>query len=237
MRHGTRTATTTTTAPRGGDQIKLGPEPQAFALKFITGKDVQSNFPGGRVMFSAVDGRKIFLNDEDANELEHALLDQRIQPGQPIVVSRVQHGRGGGFAMRVELAEEPRADRAPAPARHGGRQESSFTEALLEKSVELARSRGAGAFISQPTPETPRGPQRMADIQEKPEPPASSKGKMANLLAGALIASIDGYKLAAEYAASKGIPVKIEFEIRAEDLRQSATAMLIEYWRNGGTRA
>jgi hypothetical protein len=234
MPHGASTAVRS-------DQIKLGPRPEIFALKFLTGKDVQSSFPGGRVMFTAVDGRKIFLNDEDANELEHALADQQIRSGQEIAVSRIQHGRGGGFAIRVELAETRRSDRRdPAPARHGSATPRTWgdftanptTEELLDRSVRIAQHDPAAFRQDRHVQRAmvPAGPEMAA-------PPASAKGSMGKLLAGSLIASIDAYLLAADYAKAKGVPVSIKLDFNGEDIRSSASVMQIEYYRSGGTRA
>lgn len=59
---------------------------------------------------------------------------------------------------------------------------------------------------------------------------------MTGLLAGALMASVDAYVIAADYARSKGIGVEMNLDITGEDIRSSATAMLIQYWREDGTR-
>jgi hypothetical protein len=127
-------------APRQ-DEIKLETNrPQTFALKFATGKEVGQ---WGNVMFTAVDERRLFLNTEDANEFEHALVDLNYQPAEFIRVTRTKHGsaRGGGFSIRVERVEDtagaaPSCE-VPAPSRE---------EALLAKSVEMARQNGAQAF-------------------------------------------------------------------------------------------
>jgi hypothetical protein len=71
---------------------------------------------------------------------------------------------------------------------------------------------------------------------EMPAPPASAKGSMGKLLAGALIASIDAYLLAADYAKAKNIPVSLKLDFSGEDIRSSASVMQIEYYRSGGTR-
>ena len=79
--------------------------PQTFALKYSTGKEVGEH---GNVMFSTVDGGRLFLNPEDTSEFEHALSDLQYKPGEPIRVTRVKHGkeRGGGFAIRVERTQQ-----------------------------------------------------------------------------------------------------------------------------------
>ena len=234
----------TAISPRGDDQIKLTGGPVVFALRFMTGKDVQSKFPGGRVMFTAVDERKLFLNDEEANEFEHALLDLGIQPAEFIRVTRVTHGRGGGFSIRVERVEDD-PDPAPAPTRRHGpaRAEApSRIEAQLEASIPLARQHGAAAFhekkrAAAPEEETTARKDRYntstsGQPESTPAAPASAKGSMSALLAGALCASIDAYAIATEYAITRGCPVAFT----SEDLRSSANTFLIQHWRDGGTR-
>lgn len=54
------------------------------------------------------------------------------------------------------------------------------------------------------------------------------------MLAGALIASIDAYVIAAEYGRSKGIHVELNLDFNAEDIRCSANSMLMEYWKKSG---
>jgi hypothetical protein len=139
-------ATAINRAPRL-DEIKLQTNiPQTFALKYRDGKEVGS---WGNVMFTAVDGRRLFLNTEDANEFEHALTDLEYKPAEVIRVTRVKHGkaRGGGFSIRVERVDEldrvepsravssrinPSRDARSAPPQ-------TETETLLERSIELAR--------------------------------------------------------------------------------------------------
>jgi hypothetical protein len=86
---------------------------ETVALKYLQGKSVESRFPGGRCMFSLTDGRKLFLNDEDGLDLQHRLTDLRIQPGEPIKLTKIKHPHGGGHSLRVERAEpaEPELER------------------------------------------------------------------------------------------------------------------------------
>jgi len=237
-------------SPRGDDQIKLTGGPVVFALRFTTGKNVMSKFPGGRVMFTAVDERKLFLCDEEANEFEHALLDLRIEPAEFIRVTRVTHGRGGGFSIRVErIEDDPDPPAAESPLRHGPARAAAPTkeaptkeEALLEKSIPLARAHGATAFHAPKqrpvaSEEETTGRKNYDSNQDQPDhtpaPPASTRGTMSALLAGALCAAIDAYAIADEYARTKGYPT---VEFTAEDVRCSANTFLIQYWRDGGTR-
>jgi hypothetical protein len=57
------------------------------------------------------------------------------------------------------------------------------------------------------------------------------------MIAATLIASIDAYLVAAEYAKSKGIAVTLQLDFNAEDVRASATSSMIEcFKREGGVR-
>jgi hypothetical protein len=110
------TATMPATMPRIGDEIKLDDAPQVFALRYMEGKQVPSRFPGGRAMFTAFDNRKLFLNDDETSQLEHALAEQGIRPGEHIEVSRISHGRGGGFSIRIQRVMSERAQGASVSA-------------------------------------------------------------------------------------------------------------------------
>lgn len=97
------------------NKIELDETPQTFALKQpANGKEV-GQF--GSVMYSASDGRVLFVVAEDASDFHHQLVDLGIQPGEAIRVSRVRHGRGGGFAIRVARVSD--AEEGP-PEPKGG---------------------------------------------------------------------------------------------------------------------
>jgi hypothetical protein len=191
----------TATMPRV-DDIRLDANPQVFALKFIEGKPVASRYPGGRVMFTAVDNRKLFLNDEEASEFEHALRDLRVQPADFIAVARVTHGRGGGYSIRVKRIDEPAdasparaydADDAPAwvretPREPQARQAPTREEALLEKSVAIARQHGAQAFHAA-------------------APKASPVSTEAQRMMSAMCAAIDALAETQAYATKRGMGI------------------------------
>lgn len=148
----------------GSPDIKLEyGVPQTFALKFTEGKSVESRFPGGRVMFTAIDERKLFLDDEDANDLERTLHGLGIGKGDFIRVTKIRHPRGGGHSIRVEAVDERedpgtlavsrvKPDPDPAarrPARMTAQpRTASREEVLLEKSVAMARESGPAAFAA-----------------------------------------------------------------------------------------
>lgn len=211
-----------------GNDIKLDyGVAQVFALKFVTGKSVESRYPGGRVMFTAIDERKLFLDDEDANDFERALTELGIGPADFVKATKIRHARGGGHSIRVEVVEddEPQSD----------------LERDLTRSIEAQRarqSRRPEAGDRRPTSQAPRTTSTNTNNvpTSATAPPATAKGTMTGLLAGALMASVDAYVIAADYAKSKGIAVEMNLDITGEDIRSSATAMLIQYWREDGTR-
>lgn len=224
------------------DTIALNPKnygvPFVFALAYTSGKNGQNSlYPPflPRVMFSAVDGRKLFLDSEDASEFERALAEIGIKPGELIEATMVKYARGGGHGITVRRVTEPvpapvETPRAPLAGGAPGRltksegckndRQPDDTAALLERSIEMAQR---GEKFRQPEPAKPITP---------------AVGKFSGVLAAALIASIDGYLLAAEYAKSKGLTVGWSIEFNAEDIRNSATSMMIESFRreSGGAR-
>lgn len=232
----------------GSHEIKLEyGVAQVFAPKFVAGKNCgDAKFPPylPRVLFTAMDDRKLWMDAEDGSDLERGMRDLGIRPGDFIRVTKVRNPRGGGHSIRVERVDEPET-REPEPRSRESRESRdaappSRMEAELEKSLELARRHGPGAFITRPAPDAamPAAPrtERYQDNQPINVTPAPPVATMTALVAGALIASIDAYLIAAEYAKSKNIPVELRLEFNAEDVRQSATSCLIEYWRDGGTR-
>ena len=215
----------TATMPRAGNEIKFEyGVAQKFALKYTTGKNCgEAKFPpfGPRVLFTALDDRRLWLGGEDASDFEHALVDLGIQPADFIRVTKIKHPRGGGHSIRVERADDANdADDAPAWVRDTGSdpdmrhavrmppsREVSREEALLEKSVELARERGAAAFH--------RAPARIS--------PQTPKPAAAHQLMGAFCAAIDACAAAQEYAVRKGLNVAFT----SEDVRACAISIYI----------
>jgi len=234
-------ATAINRAPRL-DEIKLETNiPQTFALKYSTGKAVGN---WGNTMFTAIDERRMFLNDEDTGEFEHALLDLRYQPGDFIRVTRVKHGtvRGGGFAIRVERVEDEDGPEEPArrvqrsvalsPHKGGGQAAAtpSRTEALLEKSVEMARN-GEKFRTREAAPISPESKTASTPCHAQALPngspaitPASAK------LLSAYMTAVDTLIEAQGYAQRKGLMLSVT----CEDVRCLAATIFID--QKGGTR-
>ena len=185
------------------NEIKLGPAPARFALKFIEGKNLgDSKYPPflPRVLFTCVDDRRIYLDTESASEMEHALVTLGIQPGEYILATK---NRGG---VRVERAAV--GDPVRIPAQQAPQPRTSNMEALLERSVELARERGPAAFIS-------------------PEPAVISP--MAQQMCAAMAAAVDSIIETQAYAQRRGLGVTFS----EESVRAIALTIFIQNAKGG----
>ncbi len=208
--------------------------PETLAFRFIEGKNLgDSKFPPflPRVVFSTVDGRSLFLDSEDASDLERGMRELGIDPAQGDVarITLVKHPRGGGHSLRVERADGP-----PARLSRPAESEDPRTVALLERSLEMARNREASA--PRQTPAAPSHQQtNNGPIPERPmtNVPTKEPGTFAKLLSGALCAAIDGYAIAGAYAEAKGVA----FDYSVEDIRCSSTTLLIEWFKREGARS
>lgn len=222
--------------PRRVDDHKIVLEPnipQVFALKQpMKGKEVGQY---GSVMYTAIDERKLFIVAEDVSDFHHTMQDMQIQPAEFIKVTRVKHGgRGGGYSIRVERVPDDGDAREPVTETQLERDLTRSIEAQRERIAHPGAGRNPAPQSAAPRTTTSTN----TNNRPTPEtaPPATAKGTMTGLLAGALMASVDAYVIAADYARSKGIGVEMNLDITGEDIRSSATAMLIQYWREDGTR-
>jgi hypothetical protein len=217
---------TTQTRPylAGNDSIKLEyGVPQIACFKWLEGKSVPSQF-GERAMFTAIDSRKLFVDGEDASDIERGMRDLAIRPGEDFVrLTKIRHSRGGGHSIRVERVEDNNApawvrDTATAPASR----QPSREEALLEKSVELARERGAAAFHRAPariSPEPPPAPATEANNGDHSARPDDTARRLMSCFA----ASIEAITEAQSFADRKGL--KVTFT--SEDVRATAISAYI----------
>jgi hypothetical protein len=223
--------------------------PQVFALKFAEGKSVESRYPGGRVMFTALDERKLFLDDEDANDLERAMRDLGLGVADFMKVTKIRHARGGGHSIRVERVADPadgERDNAPAWVRDGGASgrdpdmrhpavrmpAQTREEALLEKSVEMARERGAGAFQRTPSrvsPEPPPAPAAATNNSDHTAGAAIFTTDAAPMLA-AMCAAVDAIVETQAYAQRRGLGVTFS----EESVRAIGLSIYIGNQRSGG---
>jgi hypothetical protein len=194
--------------PQFGGEIKLDINPQVFALRWIEGKSVQSRFPGGRVMFSASDGRKLFLNDEEASELEHGLRELDIRANELFRAQRISHTRGGGFSIRVERTAPPVA--APAASAY-----SLQGHALAPAPIEPNNR--------------PNNSRDQANTPAPPAPPTSAPAESPNPMAQAFVEAIDAIRYAQQYAQRAGAGLTFS----EESVRAAAISIYIQTSKGG----
>jgi hypothetical protein len=216
---------TTQTRPyvAGSDQIKLEyGVPQIACFKWLEGKSVPSQF-GERAMFTAIDSRKLFVDGEDASDIERGMRELAIRPGEDFVrLTKIRHARGGGHSIRVERVEDTGDTREPAWVRDAAPapRQPTREEALLEKSLELARERGAAAFQRTPSRISP-------DPAPAPAVPSTNNGDhsvRAHQLKGSFLAAIDAIAEAQKYADAQGL--KVTFT--SDDVRAAAISVFIQ---------
>ena len=165
-------------------------------------------------MYTAIDDRKFFVVKDEASDFHHTMIALAIQPAEFIRVTRIKHGgRGGGFSLRVERVEDaPELVPQPEPqyVRQPQRQypaPPSRTEALLEKSVEMARTQGPGSFRTEP---------RTVEETAQPISPAAVR------LCSTMCVLIDALAEGRAFAQRRGI------DLTNEDLRCLVTTAFIQ---------
>lgn len=214
-------ANATATMPRpisGGDQITLEyGKAEVFALRFTSGKSVPSKYPGGRVMFSSVDRGALFLNDEDAGDLEISLRKLGVEPGDLIRVMKVKMPHGGGHALRVERVSD--AAEPPPTSRAQFAEPPSRMESLLEKSIEMARGRTAYEHEPRFTEPVQRSATPVAPVTAKPLTATHAKFLSAYMVAIDIIAE------ARVYLGRTDLPVDV---VTFGDIRALAATIIID---------
>lgn len=181
---------------------------EIIALKFESGKNCTGQF-GPQVQFTTVDDRIFWLDETPANDVEKSLAEQGIRTGQEFRITKVKTSHGGHRFAVEAIAARRDAGGHNVPER--GR-ETRYAEPV--GAAPAARPASAGVST--------------------PAPPTAAQKTCTQTLAGALIASIDAYLIAVEYAKAKGIECSIPFlEFTADDIRQSATSLMIECFKRG----
>lgn len=232
---------------RTSTEIKLDPGvPQVFALKYVTGKNLgNSQYPPfmPRVLFTAVDNRKLWMDAEEASAFELRLRELRVQPADFIRVLRVR--RGG--EIHVELAEESKLERELMQSLDAGderkraarattstprRAPGAAARALTEQEayeLGLSSERGAGTGSTAPATEEHynNSPNHTADPATAPG--AARITPAAARLCASFMAAIDAVGEAQTYADRRGL--KITFT--SEDVRSTAISCYISACREG----
>jgi hypothetical protein len=214
---------TATARPHAGEiKFEYG-VPQTFALKFLEPKVFENSF-GPRGMFTTTDDgfgeRKIWMDYEPASNMAIELRRLGVRVGEPLRVTKVKHQRGGGHGYLVERATPAAAPVAPtlmsAPPEWVTREEAG-TEALLERSVELARAHGPQVF------------QRDAITQLTQTAPPAPLPALSSPLAEALCKAIDAALEGMAYAAQKGL----DLTFSEESIRALAATQFIQTAKGG----
>jgi hypothetical protein len=199
---------------------------QTFALRFITGKNVPSRYPGGRVMFSAIDERKLFLSDEDGSDFERALRELGVQPADFIRVTKVRMPRGGGHSLRVELvpdeASAPVSMTAPAPA--AGRLPPQVSTRSTQHETRSTLERDLEASLQQRRQPRPPAPAEAIDRA------ATGITATTAQLCAAFMVAIDAMNEARKYSQRSGFG---DIVFNSEDLRAVALSVYIGQQRGG----
>jgi hypothetical protein len=188
--------------------------PEIFALKYVSGKNVEGRY-GPRVLFTASDDRKLWLDAEDGSDLERGMRELAIQPGEFVMVTKIRHPRGGGHSIRVELAEE------------------SKLEQDLKRSIANARTREAAPPV-RTAPQPQHQKSDGADSVARAEQPQSTTPASPTSVKfmGAYKAAIDILLESRVYAQRQGLAL----EIKCEDVRCLAATLIINHSEKGGAR-
>jgi hypothetical protein len=219
---------TAISAPRGELKLEYG-RPEVVTFKFVQARNFEGQY-GARGLFTLGDERKLWLDAEDASDVERALRDQDVCALRDYVrLTKVKMPRGGGHAIRAERVQETpretRYDNAPEwvdapPAQAWEQPRPSREEMLLEQSVALARQHGARAFQRPPSRVSPETPPAAA-------PSSTDTGNSTGFafqLKPAFIAAIDAIADAQRYADAQGL--KVTFT--SEDVRAAAISAFIQ---------
>jgi hypothetical protein len=205
---------------RAGDEIKLEyGQPEVFALKFTTGKNVQGRF-GPRVLFTAVDERKLWLDAEDGSDLERGMRDLDIQPAEFVRVTKIRHPRGGGHSIRVERVEDDPRDRQPP-----SRLEQDLERSLARFTPEAAPARTEAAPRYQEKTESGTHIQASQQTNGSPVLTAAS-AKMCS----AMCAAVDAILETQAYATRRGLGLTFS----EESVRAIGLSIYIGAQREGG---
>lgn len=221
---------TAISGPRGGElKLQYG-RPEVVAFKFLQGRNFDGTY-GMRALFTLADDRKLWVDAEDASDIERAFQAQGVRVGDPVRLTKVKMAHGGGHAIRAEKVietddapawvyeyeEAPPA--APAPPTRARRSTQRDYAADLEQSVALARTHGAAAFQ--------RPPSRIAPDTPPAAAPASTDtgnhSGFAFQLKPAFLSAIDAIAEAQRYADAQGL--KVTFT--SEDVRAAAISVFI----------
>lgn len=219
------------------ETIRFEPNvPVVLELKYDEGREVEGQY-GPQFMYTTSDDRRVYLNPPEAEKITQL----GIRRGMKFRITKQVKGKKvtGWLIERLDVQTAPRPTVVPRPEP----EPPSEMERILAQSIEYAQAAKA-----------PAGPQQVVrpaavlhaapvthpvspEITPSDSPTARPLRTVATrLISGALIASIDAYLIAVDYAKSKGIHATIDMDFNAEDIRSSATSFLIEAFKSGQVR-
>jgi hypothetical protein len=227
--------------------------PERIALQYAKGKIIESRIPNGpnQVMFTLTDDRVAFLPLIAADQIRDAGIKARV-PFEITKISahnyQIRNLTGGArdytpeLAHSIEVANRKKAVEASVNAPTASLPMTTASNLNLQSNGTPHSARRSAEPPPLPTwddideDDRPAPPLRAHAAPASPE--NGAKTICTKALVSALVASIDGYLLAAEYAKAKGITVSMHLDFDAEDIRQSATSLMIECFKreNGGGR-
>jgi len=180
--------------------------PQVLALAFTEGKPVESQFTGSQVMFSTVDGRRMYLAPFVAEKIRAAGISARM----PFEICKKQVGRSIEWQVRTQNAAA------------GAVSEATPTAAQV-RSLNQTVPKEYNGYRDEVMPKSPPVPMA-SPAAATPVPRTSTK------LMGALAAAIDAAMEAEVYCARHGR----EISFTSEDIRALAITVYISNCKGGG---
>jgi hypothetical protein len=217
------------------EEIKLEyGQAAVFPLYDLEGKNCKGGFNGKqRVTYRSGDNRRLYLDAEDADDLDTRIRELGMQQGEEISITKIRMPRGGGHAIRVERFSDARELPASRP------EPKSTTEALLEKSIEMARNgqragfrEGAAPAFSQNAGVVRASNERVTN--QHPNPAASASEAPPVVITPAsvkLMASM--CSLIQAMAEAKTYALRLGLDLTTEDLRALAVTAFISENRAG----
>jgi len=211
------------------DKVKFQTNiPEIVALQFAQGRAIESPFSGEQIMFTLVDGRKMFLPPFVAEKI----ADAGIPAHKPFVIVKreVTHGNRRSVEYCIEtpndsttganLAKEP-APVAVTPTSTFVKQTPPQNTNALAIAAKLAESLATKPTWSELQAATPAS--APAWVEEEQTDPATAAMIEAHYRA------IDVVAAAEAYASAKGLAIRYA----AEDVRTIAATMFIQASKGG----
>jgi hypothetical protein len=182
--------------------------PQVLALAFTDGKPVESQFTGSQVMFSTVDGRRMYLAPFVAEKIRAAGIAARM----PFEICKRQVGRAIEWQVKTHNAAA------------GAVSEATPTAAQVRSiNQTVPKEYNGNGYRDEATPNAAAG----ARGNNAPAVPLSRGGTK---LMGALAAAVQAVLETEAYCARQGR----DFSFTSEDVRALAITVYISDCKGGG---